>query len=550
MDLGAIKKESADKWKKVISDQMDGHMADSDPLKLEVNISKIIRAKRWVILRMISKIQDFPKFMPNVTSCHIRSITDRGAITEWKVLFDEIPIQWVQEDTFDFPNFTVSFKAIEGDIQSFEGQWILKDNPHGTEVQVSVRAIIGVPAIEHLIANQVHGIIKRNFEKMMDSLENRIIASRYASFKRGERKDILGFGIIGHPYNLKHLLRYLKLLKPDFRAPSNEFLSKIYEMVPSYKMYDIGEFTSKTGKKTRGCFIVSTFVPDMLTMGIEAVFKKVVEACKVAEANEVGIVSLGGFTSIAGEKFGKKISEVVNVPISTGNTFTVFMAIEGIERACELMEINLPDATVVIIGGTGDIGSACARNLCTRVKKLIVTGRTLENLKWIQFQLQQLGRAEIAISLDNNQAVIEADVVIAAASSSKAIVDINQIKSGAVVCDIGYPKNISYMPHNRKDILVFSGGLAELPQELDLGFDIGLPSNRTMYGCFAEAIILDLEERYEAFSFGKGNITQENVQLIGEWGKKHGFQLAPFYWGNRLIDEKEVKQICRSKVKI
>ena len=520
---------------------------DLKPIEIEVNVSKIVRAKRWLVLRMISKIQDFPKFMPNVKNNRILETTEDGAVTEWNVDFDGIPIHWIERDTFDFANFTISFKATDGDLKKFEGKWLLKQNPHGTEVQISVRTFIGIPAIDLLVSTKIHETIKRNFQLMLDSIEARITAKRYASFKRGEQKDILGFGIIGHPYNLNHLVRYLKLLKPDFERPSEKFLSKIYEMVPSYKMYDIKEFKSQTGKKTRGCFIVSTFVPDMLSLGLEMVFQKVIEACKVAEANEIGIVSLGGFTSIAGEKFGKEISQAVNVPVTTGNTFTVAMAIKGIEKSCELMEINLSDATVAIIGGTGDIGSACARILCERVRKIIITGRTPENLKWIQIQLHRIGRSEIGVSLDNNQAVTEADVVIAAASSTQSILDINRIKSGAVVCDIGYPKNISYQEHKRDDILIFSGGLTEMPQEVSLGFDIGLPAPRTMYGCFAEAIILDLENCYESFSFGKGNITKENVQMIWEMGKKHGFQLAPFYWGNQLITEKKIDAIKKNK---
>ncbi len=522
-------------------------MVEPKPVEIEIYVTKIIRAKRWVVLRMISKIQNFPKFMPNVTSSRILEKTDDGAITEWKVIFDDIPIRWVEKDTYDLKNFTISFKAKEGDLKEFEGRWVLKQNPHGTEVQVWARAIIGIPGIDQLISNRIHDVLKKNFQKMLDSLKSRVVASRYASFKRGERNDILGFGIIGHPYNLSHLLRYLKLLKPDFSMPSQEFLSKIYEMVPSYKMYDIREFQSITGKKTRGCFIVSTFVPDMLYLGLEMVFRKVVEACRVAEANEVGIVSLGGFTSIAGEKFGQQISEAVNVPISTGNTFTVAMAIKGIEKACEMMGINLSNATVVVIGGTGDIGSACARILAERVRKIIITGRTPENLKKAQLDLQRLGKVEVEISIDNNQAVTQADVVIAAASSTKAIVDINQIKSRAVVCDIGYPKNISYMESKRNDIMIFSGGLTEMPQEINLGFDIGLPSPKVMYGCFAEAIVLDLEGHYESFSFGKGNITKENVQIVYNWGKKHGFKLAPFYWGDRLITEKEIEFIKKGK---
>ena len=31
------------------------------------------------------------------------------------------------------------------------------------------------------------------------------------------------------------------------------------------------------------------------------------------------------------------------------------------------------------------------------------------------------------------------------------------------------------------------------------------------------------------------------------WAKKHGFKLAPFYWGNRLITEEEVHTIRKNK---
>ncbi|MBI4257215.1 NAD(P)-binding domain-containing protein [Candidatus Uhrbacteria bacterium] len=517
------------------------------PVEIEVNVSKVVRAKRWIVLRMLSRIEDFPKFMPNVESNNVLETLEDGAITEWNVVFDGIPIHWYERDTFDFSNFAISFQAIKGDLTEFEGRWQLKQNPNGTEVQLSVRAVVGIPGIDQLVSGKLRETIVRNFQLMLDSIDARITATRYASFKRGGRRDILGFGIIGHPYNLRHLVRYLKLLKPNFEMPTEEFLSKIYEMVPSYKMYDIKEFTSQTGKKTHGCFIVSTFIPDMLSIGLDRVFQKVIEACKVAEANEVGIVSLGGFTSIAGEKFGKEISQAVNVPVTTGNTFTVAMAIEGVRRACELMEVNLSDATAVVIGGTGDIGSACTRILAEKVKRIIITGRTPENLRLVGSELERAGSTKIGMSLDNNQAVEEADIVIAAASTTQSILDVSRIKSGAIVCDIGYPKNISYTEQKRDDILIFSGGLTQMPQEIDLGFDIGLPSPRVMYGCFAEAIVLDLESRYESFSFGKGKITKENVQLVSEMGKRHGFQLAPFYWGNRLISETDIGMIRKNK---
>ena len=72
---------------------------------------------------------------------------------------------------------------------------------------------------------------------------------------------------------------------------------------------------------------------------------------------------------------------------------------------------------------------------------------------------------------------------------------------------------------------------------------MGLPSPEILYGCFAESIILSLEGRYENFSEGKGFIMPEKVEWIQRAGEKHGFRLAPFYWGNERVDEKTLSVI-------
>jgi predicted amino acid dehydrogenase len=222
------------------------------------------------------------------------------------------------------------------------------------------------------------------------------------------------------------------------------------------------------------------------------------------------------------------------------------MVLLGIKKAAQLMEIDLKDAKVTIIGGTGDIGGACAKILARQVREITITSRSEKNLMEAARVLTYAGSAEIKTSTDNNEAVRFADLVIAAASASSTIVDFENFKPGAVICDVGYPKNISYTMCHRNDIFIFSGGLVRLPSDFDIGFDIGLPSTRILYGCFAEAIVLDLEERYENFSWGKGTITEDNVNLILEIAKKHGFELSPLFWGIRLMSDQAIEKIKKN----
>ena len=514
---------------------------------IELKVIRTAYAKPREVFREILKINDFVTFMPNVKKSEIIERKGLTVKTRWSIEIDGIPISWIEEEVVDPLRLTIRFRALEGDFEKFDGEWVLKPDPKGTRIEIGLRAGLGIPLIERLVSKTLKEKIEKNFVMMIESLNNKIVSERYRNFRAGKYKGIGGFAIIGHPYNLNNLIRYLKYLKPDIRVPSREFLLKVYELVPSYVMYDIRDFESSNGQNTHGLVIVSTFIPDMMKVDADLVFRKVVEACRVAESHHIGVAALGGFTSIVGENYSDQLRNQVHISLTTGNTFTVSLAIDGVLKACDLMGIDLHSATLAVIGGTGDIGSACAKILRDEVKELIITGRDPEKVRQTVDMLQTDSSCQVSGTVDNLEAVKKANVIIAAASVTSSIIDINTFKPGTVICDLAYPKNISHVPTSRKDILIFSGGLSQIPHDIELGFEIGLPSHRTLYGCFAEAILLDFEKRYESFSYGRGNITPEKVREIRRIGEKHGFTLAPFFWGDRLISEKEIEEIRKSK---
>lgn len=525
---------------------------------IDVKISRLVYAKPRTVFQEILKINDFITFMPNVKKSQILERHGLTVKTRWMVEIDGIPVNWVEEEVIDPFRLIIRFRAIDGDLEKFDGEWVLKSDPKGTRVEVNLRAGLGIPLIERLVSKTLGEKIEKNFTMMIESLNNKIVSERYRNFHAGKYKGISGFAIIGHPYNLNNLIRYLKYLKPDVRVPSREFLLKVYELVPSYVMHDIRDFKSSQGKKTHGLVIVSTFIPDMAKLDPDLVFRKVVEACRVAESHEIGVAALGGFTSIVGEKYGDQLQKRVHISLTTGNTFTVALAIDGVRKACDLMGIRLSDACLAIIGGTGDIGGACARILKDEVKEVIITGSDLKKVNQSLEVLQsspspsplpigeRVGVRGVSGTTDNLEAIKRANVIIAAASVTSSITDTSVFNPGTVICDLAYPKNISHVPTERKDILIFSGGLSQIPDDIELGFEIGLPSARTLYGCFAESVLLDFEKRYESFSYGKGNITKEKTDEIREIGRRHGFSIAPFYWGDRLVTEADIEQIRRN----
>jgi len=216
------------------------------------------------------------------------------------------------------------------------------------------------------------------------------------------------------------------------------------------------------------------------------------------------------------------------------------MAVRGIQRAAEAMDIDLADSTLAIIGATGDIGSACTRALAPCVRHLNLAARGVGKLDALASSLGTTRTDQVRATTDNRQALADAHVVLCVASASTPILEPDDLRPGAIVCDVGYPKNVASRAIERPDVFVFDGGLVATPCEVDFGFDNGLPSPSVLYGCFAEAIVLALEGRFESFSRGKGGILPDKMDEIAALADKHGFHLAPFYSGGRLVTDDEL----------
>ncbi|WP_332910524.1 hypothetical protein [Algoriphagus boritolerans] len=81
------------------------------------------------------------------------------------------------------------------------------------------------------------------------------------------------------------------------------------------------------------------------------------------------VVALGGFTSIILESGGANLQAIQGTKFTTGNTLTAALIADSLVKACQKWNQPLKDSTLLIIGSTGDIGSACVRYFSNKVKK-------------------------------------------------------------------------------------------------------------------------------------------------------------------------------------
>ena len=236
-------------------------MPDNELIKVE--LSRVIPAQKWKVVRLVTRVWEFPSFVPTVKEAEVIGKSRNRILTRWHIKVDNIPIRWTEEDTIIADKNTIMFRSIEGDLEEFRGEWKFEDHPAGCLVKVIVHLKIGVPVIRDLAQNYVTRVVTKNFEAVLEALEHRVVSLRYASHKEGA-KIMAGFGIVGHFYNYRHFENYLKGMHPEARMPSAEFISQLFRVIPSFKAYDVPVFASKTGRQTKGCFILATFFTDMI----------------------------------------------------------------------------------------------------------------------------------------------------------------------------------------------------------------------------------------------------------------------------------------------
>ena len=145
------------------------------------------------------------------------------------------------------------------------------------------------------------------------------------------------------------------------------------------------------------------------------------------------------------------------------------------------------------------------------------------------------------IETDLQRFSAEADVVICAASLASPSTLLGRIAPNALVCDAGYPKNLSPGAQMR-GATVFFGGLGQITGGLKFAPDFHGILNRhpfpdVVHGCLLEGMALALEGRFESFSQGRGFITPERVEEIETIAARHGIYLAPLYNADGPVED-------------
>ena len=351
------------------------------------------------------------------------------------------------------------------------------------------------------------------------------------------------FAFIIHPISVKRdVQRKYPFLGRILGERQIEFFSQRFP--PVYISESEGITSEATGQQIRGWLIACPFTPrQMMELPEARVYNKIAQTGRMAEKLGAQILGLGAFTSVVGDA-GVSIAERLAVPVTTGDAYTVAVAVESMLKAAELMEIPLRDARAAVVGATGAIGQVCAELLAEQVGRLALIGRRADALEELRARLKVGSEAEIVVGADMSP-LAESELILTVTSAVHAVIQPEHLRPGSVICDVARPRDVSAMvAAARDDIFVIDGGMVDVPGPVDFHFNFGFPPGKA-YACMAETMALALEGRFEDYTLGK-KITRQRVDEIAAVAKKHGFRLGGFRSFEKEVTQEQIEAVRRN----
>lgn len=349
------------------------------------------------------------------------------------------------------------------------------------------------------------------------------------------------FAFIIHPIDPKRdVSRKFPLLGKMLTEKQINFFSTFFP--PIYISEIEGIRSEATGKEVKGWFLACPFTPRrMMELTEGTVYRKIIQTGRKAQDLGAMILGLGAYTSVIGDA-GVTIAKGLDIPVTTGDSYTVAVAVQAVEKAAEVMGIRLERATTAVVGATGAIGRVCAAILADKVERMLLIARRQDALDELAGEIAAGGGRASLCPTTNMAALKEADLVLTVTSDLHAVVEPEHLKPGSVVCDVARPRDVSSkVAAKRDDVLVIDGGVVDVPGPVNFNFDFGFPPGKA-YACMAETIALALEGRFEDYTLGKA-ISRARVEEIDTIAKKHGFRLSGFRSFERTVTAEQIERV-------
>ncbi|MBL8850447.1 MAG: aminotransferase class III-fold pyridoxal phosphate-dependent enzyme, partial [Planctomycetaceae bacterium] len=287
---------------------------------------------------------------------------------------------------------------------------------------------------------------------------------------------------------------------------------------------------SRNGEEVRGRLIEIPMKASEILEYPDIAVEHIERAVKMAADWGARIVGLGAMTAVVGGR-GTYIAEHSPIAITTGNSLTVYAAIQGLFHAADELNFDLRQETIAVVGVPGSIASAAAILLAPHCGQLVIVGRQAS-----QPAVKLAKKLGVELLLDVDEACKRARIILSATSSGNCI-DQMKLQPGSIVVDVGVPADVIGDGPQRPDVLVLTGGLAAVPEDGRWHSPRVIRFQRGMIpSCMGETMILALEDRQECYSLGRV-LDVDRIAEIGKIATANGFRFSRLCSFGQVLDD-------------
>lgn len=376
------------------------------------------------------------------------------------------------------------------------------------------------------------------------------------------KRDCKRFAFIVHLLDADSLRRFDPSLEPFSDAELEGLKSRITEFL---KPYPFGKLAvqSADGRRTEGELIALPHLPsELLALAEDDAVALVQSAVDLAAERGAEVVGLAGFSSIV-TYGGLALRAREGMRLTSGNSYTTWVAMQALEQACAKHDISLADCTVAIVGATGAIGQALSLLCAERAGDLILIGNpqvaetSIARLRVLAQDCKRHVRsraasghrfrpgsfaerfarragaegadaetdAGIIITTDIDRHLPRAHVVLTATNAVLPFISARHLHQGVIVCDVSRPFNIvPNLSEERPDVRVVDGGLVRAPDASMLGLLEEPGRSNVLLACAAETVVLALSGFRSPHLCGR--LDPSTIEELGKVAGRLGFSLA------------------------
>ena len=146
-------------------------------------------------------------------------------------------------------------------------------------------------------------------------------------------------------------------------------------------------------------------------------------------------------TAVIGSR-GREINANSPVPVTTGNSLTVYSSLKAFEEIVKKLEIDIYEQKIVVVGFPGSIALTITRALLKEgVKLVLVSRRQTRFLQRFLSDLDDTVKGNVEITRDLPNALSKGKIIFSATSSGN-IIDPDSLQPGSIVFDIAQPRDV------------------------------------------------------------------------------------------------------------